>query len=326
MNSFGREFKVSIYGGSHSEQLGVFIDGCDAGINLNITDFEPMLKRRKPGDFGTTTRIEQDMPEIVSGVSNGITTGARINIAFNNQDIRHEDYEFDGFFRPGHADFTTFKKYKGKKDLSGGGQASGRMTVALVAAGVVAQKMLDNVEISSNIIEIGGQRDFDDILKIAYQKMDSLGGIIICNVKNLPIGFGEPFFDSLESVISHAIFSIPGIKAIEFGEGIKASKMFGSEYNDPIIDKFGKTASNNTGGINGGISNGNDVYFRVYVRPTASIGIEQKTYNFKREKIESFKINGRHDVCFTLRLPPVIEAVTAFALADLKMMYRNNNL
>jgi chorismate synthase len=325
MNSFGREFRVSIYGSSHSKQLGVFIDGCNAEIRLNIDDFTPMLNRRKPGEFGTTTRIETDIPEILSGVSNGITTGSRIHIAFNNQNIRPEDYEFDGFFRPGHADFTSFKKYKEKKDLSGGGQASGRMTVALVAAGVVAQKMLNNLEINSNILEIGGYKEFDDILKFASQKKDSLGGLIECTVKNLPIGWGEPFFDSLESVISHAMFSIPGIKAIEFGEGIKGSKMLGSEFNDCIIDKSGKTTSNNSGGINGGISNGNDLYFRVYIRPTASIGLEQKTFNFNTEKIETFKIKGRHDTCFALRLPPVIEAVTAIALADLKIIYSKNN-
>lgn len=326
MNSFGLEFRVNIYGSSHSEQLGVLIDGCEAGISLNIEDFLPMLKRRKPGDFGTSTRIEKDIPEILSGLSNGITTGARIHIAFKNQNIRPEDYEFDGFYRPGHADFTTYNKYKGKEILSGGGQASGRMTVLLVAAGVVAQKMLDSIEITSNIIEIGGRIDFDDVLKIAAQKKDSLGGIIECTVKRLPIGWGEPFFDSLESVISHAIFSIPGIKAIEFGEGISGSKMFGSEFNDLIIDKSGKTATNHSGGVNGGISNGNDLCFKVYVRPTASIGILQKTYNFNREKIEPFLIEGRHDICFALRVPPVIEAVTAIVLADFKLIYLKNNL
>ncbi|MCL2706305.1 MAG: chorismate synthase [Spirochaetaceae bacterium] len=317
MNSFGRVFKVSIFGESHGKEIGVVIDGVPPGIAVAEKDFEKDLLRRKPGKQGTTTRIESDMPKIISGIYNGKTSGSPITIIFENKDTKSCDYEkFIDMPRPGHADFTSNIKYKGFNDLRGSGHFSGRLTAPLVAAGVVAKKILDKIEISALLIEAGGASDIESAVKSAEEKKDSIGGIVECRIKNIKPGLGEPFFDSFESMISHIIFAIPGIRGIEFGTGFKAVSMKGSEHNDAIISADGKTATNNHGGINGGITNSNEVVFRVAVKPTSTISAIQKTYNFKINKIEELAAEGRHDTCFALRIPPVIEAATAIAIAD----------
>ncbi|RYZ28493.1 MAG: chorismate synthase, partial [Chitinophagaceae bacterium] len=197
---------------------------------------------------------------------------------------------------------------------------SGRLTVCLVAAGVVAKKLLKNDTVKASIIEIGGEKDIDAGLQKAIDAKDSVGGIVECRVSNLPIGLGEPFFDSVESVLAHAVFAIPAIKGIEFGTGFAAAKMFGSQHNDAISNASGETATNHAGGVVGGISTGNELVFRVVVKPTSSTPIEQESWNWETGQVEKFSVKGRHDLCIALRVPPVLEAVTAMVLADLFLL------
>ncbi len=320
MNSFGKIFKISIFGESHGSKIGVTIDGCPPGIGINHDDFTHDINRRKPGKKGTTSRIESDLPNIVSGVFEGKSTGTPITILFDNNNTRSKDYAFVKHTpRPGHADFVSDIKYKGFQDYRGGGHFSGRLTLGLVAAGTIAKKIISPIDISSEILEVGGKTNIEEAVKEAQATKDSVGGIIQCSANNVPVGLGEPFFDSVESYISHLVFSIPGIKGIEFGLGFESAAKKGSEVNDAIIAKNGKTGSNNSGGINGGISNGNTLMFRVAIKPTPSIGKSQKTFNFDTNKIESLQIKGRHDTCIALRMPVIIEAATAIAIADLHL-------
>lgn len=325
MNSFGRKFRVTIFGESHGIMVGVNIDGCPAGIKLSEEDLRPDLARRKSGKRGTTSRKEADEPRIVSGVYDGHTTGAPITIVFENTNIRSEDYaNLIVHPRPGHADMVAVTKYKGFADYRGGGHFSGRITLGLVAAGAVAKKIVDGVKIQAELLEIGGCTDpskFADVVEDAMKNMDSVGGIVECTATHMPVGLGEPFFDSIESVLSHAVFAIPAIKAIEFGAGFGVAKMRGSENNDPILDKGGKTATNNAGGINGGISNGNPLVFRVAVKPTSSIATKQQTLSLESGKVEELMVKGRHDACIALRVPVIVEAVTAITLADFTLLY-----
>jgi len=317
MNSFGRIFRVSIFGESHGSEIGIVIDGTPAGIAITQKDFEKDMLRRKPGKQGTTARIESDIPKIISGIYKEKTTGAPITIIFENKDISSSDYEkFIDMPRPGHADFTSKIKYKGFNDLRGGGHFSGRLTAPLVSAGVIAKKIINGIDVSAALIEAGGADDIESAIKSAEEKKDSIGGIVECRIKNIQSGFGEPFFDSFESVVSHIIFAIPGIRGIEFGAGFKAARMKGSEHNDAIISADGKTKTNNHGGINGGITNSNEIVFRVAVKPASTIPATQKTYNFRTNKIEELAAEGRHDTCFALRIPPVAEAAAAIAIAD----------
>ena len=198
------------------------------------------------------------------------------------------------------------------------------MTLCLVSAGVVAKKVIAPVDIKATIKEIGGGTDIDAALDRAIEKHDSVGGIIECRASNMPIGLGEPFFDSVEASIAHLVFSIPAIKGVEFGAGFSAAKMYGSEHNDNFINAKGETETNNAGGINGGISNGNELVFRIVVKPTSSVGVVQKTFNFRKGELEDLLIEGRHDACIALRVPPVLEAVAAIALCDLFL--RHNKL
>ena len=321
MNSFGRIFRVSVFGESHGCEIGVVIDGVPPGISITEKDFEKDLLRRKPGKEGTTARIESDIIKIISGVYNEKSAGTPIAILFSNNNTISSDYErYIDMPRPGHADFTSTIKYKGFNDLRGGGHFSGRLTAPLVAAGVIAKKIIGETEIAASLIEAGGIADIESAVKSAEEKKDSIGGIVECRIKNSRPGLGEPFFDSVESMISHIIFAIPGIRGVEFGTGFKAAAMRGSEHNDPIISANGNTATNNHGGINGGITNGNEVFFRVAVKPAATISAIQKTYNFKTNKIDELAAEGRHDTCFALRIPPVVEAAAAIALADLYLI------
>ena len=349
MNTFGNKFKVSIFGESHGACIGVTVDGVLPGIPLSEADFSVDLDRRRAGALGTTPRKESDAPEILSGVYNGYTTGAPVTVLFRNENTRSEDYDaFRKHPRPGHADFTANLKYGGFNDLRGGGPFSGRLTLGLVAAGVIAKKMLYFARFHASLVEVGGLTEasaWPEALKAAEAEGDSLGGVVACSVAGLPIGLGEPFWNSVESVISHAVFAIPGVRGIEFGDGFAAARMKGSEH----IDLFPENGSgegcchgeghcegheeghecchggeesgghhccgrhkrvqppvtNHCGGVNGGITNGNPVEFRVAFKPTASIA--------------KAGIPGRHDVCFALRTPVIVEAVASIALTDLAL-------
>jgi len=326
MNSFGKNFRVQIFGQSHGDYVGLIIDGCPPGIDVTPEDFKEDIERRKPGAKGTTPRKEDDIPEIISGVFNGKSAGSPITILFKNGNTRSGDYEKQRAVpRPGHADFVAHQKFKGFEDFRGGGHFSGRLTVALVAAGVVAKKVIESfspdrkIKVNATILEIGGEKDLEKGLQKAVDAKDSIGGIVECKVSHLPIGLGEPFFNSAESLISHAVFSIPAVKGIEFGAGFAAAKMFGIEHNDAIINADGTTATNNAGGIVGGITNGNELIFRIVVKPTSSTPKEQQTLNVETGNVEPFSVKGRHDLCIALRVPVVLESVTAMVLADLMM-------
>jgi chorismate synthase len=324
MNSFGRLFRVHIFGESHGETVGIVIDGCPAGLSLAMDDFLNDIERRKGGvQKGTTPRKEDDLPIFKSGIFNGKTTGAPITILFENKNTRSGDYEKQKAVpRPGHADFTAHVKFGGNEDFRGGGHFSGRLTVCLVAAGVIAKKLLENVGISTNarITEIAGEKDLEKGLQKAIDQKDSVGGIVECTVNGLPIGLGEHFFDSVESLISHAVFAIPAVRGIEFGTGFAAAKMFGIDHNDAMIDEKGKTTSNHAGGIVGGITNGNPMVFRIAIKPTSSTPKEQESWNWETKQVESFSIKGRHDLCIALRVPVVLEAVTAIIMTDLMLL------
>jgi len=321
MNSFGIKFKISIYGESHGNQVGVLIEGCPAGLTIAEDEFSDDILRRKSGAKGTTPRIEDDKPIIVSGVFNGHTTGAPILISFENKNTKSEDYkDLFNFPRPGHADFTAKMKYGGFNDFRGGGHFSGRLTLGLVAAGVIAKKLINPISINAKLIEAGGEKNVEKAIDNALKNEDSIGGVVECKAESISVGLGEPFFNSVESVISHIVFSIPAIKGIEFGSGFSSAKMFGSEHNDQLIDKSGKTLTNFAGGVNGGITNGNPLIYRVAVKPTSSISKAQQTVNLNTGKKEELKITGRHDACIALRVPVILEAVTAIVLADLMML------
>lgn len=329
MNTFGRIFRLTIFGESHGESVGINIDGCPAGLPLTVDDFLPDLERRKGGtQKGTTPRKEDDLPFFKSGIFNGMTTGAPITIIFENNNTRSADYAKQRAVpRPGHADMVAGQKFGGFEDYRGGGHFSGRLTVALVAAGVIAKKILSyaqgSIRVQSTITEIGGEQDPEKGLQKAIDAKDSVGGIVECRVSGLPAALGEPFFDSAESMISHAVFSIPAIRGIEFGTGFAAARMFGVDHNDVIEAASGKTSTNHAGGIVGGLTNGNEVVFRIAVKPTSSTPKEQQTLNLETGNIESFSVKGRHDLCIALRVPVVLEAVTAFVLADLLMLERH---
>lgn len=480
MNSFGRIFRISIFGESHGESVGIVIDGCPAGLSLTVEDFLPDLERRKGGtQKGTTPRKEEDLPIFKSGIFNDRTTGAPITILFENKNIRSADYERQRDIpRPGHADFVAKAKAGGFEDYRGSGHFSGRLTVALVAAGVIAKKLLEQietspqtplrgrgasgdsaipgyitnpveswktlsvfakqnrknpteaedklwqevrnrkikgykfrrqhpingfipdfvclekkliieidggyhneeeqksyneirtkwlsanayklmrfsneqvlrntdwvvdeigktllseggspspserelegeVEITTTILEIGGETDLEKGLQKAIDNKDSIGGIIECRVNGLPISLGEPFFDSAESLLSHIVFAIPAVRGIEFGTGFAAAKMFGSHHNDAIENMEGKTRTNHAGGIVGGLTNGNELVFRIAIKPTSSTPKEQTTLNWETEKVETVSVKGRHDLCIALRVPVILEAVTAIVLADLLLL------
>ena len=357
MNIFGNKFRISIFGESHGPCVGVTVDGVLPGIPLSESDFMDDLLRRKAGAPGTTARRETDEPEIISGVFEGRTTGAPLTILFRNEDARPEDYEaLRRLPRPGHADFPAGLKFGGFNDPRGGGHFSGRLTLGLVAAGVIAKKMLYFVKFTASVKEIGGITDaslWEGAIRAAETEGDSLGGVVECVAEGLPIGLGEPFWDSVESCISHAVFAIPGVRGIEFGDGFAAARMRGSEH----IDLFPEhqcchgeggehhchheegeehqcchgegeehhchhdegeghhccgrhkrpqpPVTNHAGGVNGGLTNGNPVVFRVAFKPTASI--------------PKAGVQGRHDVCFALRTPVIVEAVAAIVLTDLAL-------
>lgn len=326
MNTFGRLFKVSIFGESHGGSVGILIDGCPPGMSLSETDFFRDLKRRKSGAKGTTPRREPDVPCIMSGIMDGKTTGAPVLIIFENKEADSSVYEQMRYTpRPGQADFTAWKKYQGFNDYRGGGHFSGRLTVGLVAAGVIAKKLVGLVKFEAKLIEAGGSNDIDKAVDAAVKDKDSIGGIVECRISDVPVGLGEPFFDSVESLISHIVFSVPAVKGIEFGAGFAGSRMRGSEHNDTILTMEGRTQTNNAGGINGGITNGNEIVFKVAVKPTSSIQAVQSTIDIRTGETVKLSVAGRHDICIALRMPVIIEAASAIVFADLIRIYNENN-
>ncbi len=371
MNSFGNNFRVSIFGESHGPLVGVTLDGVIPGLPIGPEYFKADIDRRRPGAAGTTPRTEEDLPEILSGVYEGRTTGAPLSLVFKNANVRSEDYaDFREHPRPGHADFTANLKFGGFNDPRGGGHFSGRLTLPIVAAGTVAKDILaryvyamtrgrEKFDCAARVVELGGYADssaWEGLLADAMADGDSLGAIVECVVSGLPAGLGEPFWDSVESRISHAIFAIPGVRGIEFGDGFQASRMKGSEHNDAFPEHhcchgeghgeghechhgegegcchgdggcheeghechheeggchgggcchgnhIEAPVTNHAGGINGGITNGNPIVFRTAFKPTASIA--------------KAGIPGRHDTCFALRTPVIVEAMAAITLVDL---------
>lgn len=343
MNTIGRKFRVSIFGESHGELIGVVMDGVPAGLELSEQDFEKDILRRKSGAKGTTPRIEADRPMIVSGVYEGHTTGAPLAVVFRNTNTHSDDYRlFEQMPRPGHADLTASVKWDDCQDPRGSGHFSGRLTLPIVAAGVVAKMILADATIlddtpatsvDARIVELGGipaaetvagdpqemQQSWQEAIDAAIREGDSLGAVVRCEVPHLAPGYGEPFWDSVEATIAHAVFSIPGVRGVEFGDGFKAAAMKGSEHNDPI-GPDGRPLKNGAGGVNGGITNGAPLTFRVAFKPTSSIRKAQQTFNFAKGEIDTLEVPGRHDVCFALRAPVVVEAMTAIVLADLVLM------
>lgn len=344
MDTLGAFFRVTLFGESHGPVVGAVIDGVLPGLPIAAEDFTEIIARRKTGGgrCGVSEREEDDIPEILSGVYDGCTTGAPIALIFRNKGQKSEDYAiFERIPRPGHADFTASVKYNYFNDPRGGGHFSGRLTLPLAAAGVIASKVIDSLcvpvqpqgdsaqlqcarycTIRAEVTEIGGEKSHEGMEKAIEESLasgDSVGGIVECRVTGIPAGLGEPFFDSVESLLSHAVFSIPGIRGIEFGDGFAAARMNGSQHNDPFTDSLGHTSKNGAGGINGGITNGNEICFRVAVKPASSIRRPQETFDFVEERMATLEIPGRHDACIALRVPPVLESVTAIVLADLMM-------
>ena len=349
--SFGEKVKITIFGQSHSSAIGVVIDGLPAGKKLDLEEINSFMARRSPGrDKISTARKEADLPQILSGLVDGVTCGAPLCAIINNTDHHSKDYDnLKKVPRPGHADFTAFFKHNGFNDIRGGGNFSGRLTAPLCFAGNVCMQFLrdKNIEIGAHIENIAGVKDerfnpvnvdfstvrgkdFPVISDVQGEKMvakileakenaDSVGGVIECAITGLPVGLGEPMFGGMENVISSAVFAIPAVKGIEFGSGFDCAEMMGSENNDEFCEKGGifATKTNNHGGILGGISSSMPVVFRVAMKPTPSIGKEQKSVNLVEKKEENLVIHGRHDPCVVARAVPCVESAAAIAIMNL---------
>ncbi|MBO4652883.1 MAG: chorismate synthase [Lachnospiraceae bacterium] len=352
-DTFGNTIKVTIYGESHGPEIGCVIEGLPAGLRVDTAVIDRCLTMRRPSGAISTARVETDPYVIGSGVSEGLTNGDTVRIAIPNQNTRSGDYsEMASLARPSHADYAAYVKYHGENDTRGGGHFSGRITAAVVAAGAVLLPTLQakGIRIGTHIAEIAGVKDrafgagaelvkdletlytldfaaldeaageaMREAILAAKADADSVGGILETAVTGLPVGVGEPFFDSVEGLLAHAIFAIPGIKGIEFGAGFGLANMRGSEANDPfrVVDGRVVTTSNNAGGINGGLTNGMPVIFRCAVRPTPTIGKEQDTINFRENINATLAAKGRHDPCIVHRVRAVVDAMTAIVIADL---------
>ena len=327
MNSFGTLFKVHIFGESHGSNVGVTLDGVPPGIPLTVEEMMVDLKRRQGGNQKfTTPRKEADIPLIITGLFNGFTTGAPLTILFENNNTRSTDYEKQrAFFRPGHADFVANKKYNGFEDFRGGGHFSARLTVGIVAAGVIAKKILGNISFSAAVTNVGGYEDIELGLTKALEAKDSVGGLIEGKIEHVPIGWGEPFWDSIESRLSHAFFAIPAVKGVSFGAGFNAISMMGSQHNDTFEDEYGSGTSNHAGGILGGISNGRTITFKLAIKPTASTPQPQFTFNNETKSMDYLSVKGRHDLCVALRAPVIVEAMAAIVMADFKLLAAAQN-
>ncbi|MDD5313258.1 MAG: chorismate synthase [Dehalococcoidia bacterium] len=351
-NSLGKLFVVTSFGESHGRCVGAVVDGCPAGLALSVEDVQKEVDRRKASNSaGSTGRREEDKAEIISGIFNNITTGAPICMIIWNRDIDSSAYEKTRFIpRPGHADYTAYIKYGGFNDYRGGGRFSGRITAGYVMAGAVARKLLSliSIEVLAHTVQIGaikaGKVPQDKIRDAANrspvgcadanasEKMvsliqevtgqgDSIGGIIEALALNVPVGLGEPVFDTLEGALAGAFFSIPAVKGVEFGSGFLSAGEKGSENNDPFTIENNRiaTKTNNSGGVLGGISNGMPVVARIAVKPTASIAQNQQTVNMKTLQNSNIAVHGRHDACIVPRAVPVVEAMMAITLCDLSI-------
>lgn len=347
-NTYGQSITVTIFGESHGAEIGAVLDGIAPGIAVDEEYINACLELRRPYGKISTSRCEGDKFRIVSGVFNGYTTGTPIALLIPNTDTKSKDYRaLLDLPRPGHADYTATCKYHGYQDYRGGGHFSGRITAALVAAGAIVRAALEKrgIKIATHISRLGGICDspitagdidrvnglrFPVISEDAAEKMekkileasedgDSVGGVLESMVVGIPAGVGEPFFDSMESILSHALFSVPAVKGVEFGSGFAMADMLGSQANDAFTAEGGevKTKTNHNGGINGGITNGMPLLFRCAVKPTPSIFKEQETVSLSQMKDEPLKISGRHDPAIVHRARAVIDAVTALALADM---------
>ncbi len=352
--SFGEKFRITIFGQSHSEAIGVVIDGIPAGIKLDMEKIGRFMSRRAPGNNAySTKRKEDDLPSIISGIVNGITCGAPLCAVIKNNDQHSKDYsKLKNLPRPSHSDFAAYVKHNGFNDIRGGGNFSGRMTAPMCFSGAVAMQILeekgicigahiekiagvsdsrfDPVNVTADILADVAEKDFsliDDgikekiLAKIEEARLDgdSVGGVIECAVTGIPAGIGEPMFEGVENAISQAVFAIPAIKGIEFGNGFACADLKGSENNDDFIINDGKisTKTNNHGGILGGITSSMPIVFRVAVKPTPSIAKPQATVNLETMTAEELVIGGRHDPCIVPRAVPCVEAVTALALINL---------
>lgn len=351
MNSFGNHFRITSFGESHGHVIGIIVDGCPSGLRIDIDFIQNELNRRRPGQSNiSTSRNEMDQVKILAGVKDGVTTGAPICMIIENSDIdssKYEDYKIKP--RPSHADFPALMRFGNWVDLRGSGRFSGRNTAGIVMAGAIAKMLLILQKISINaytraINTIRDEKEYsiDDIknaieknpvrtvqqdiaelmqnkIESAKKEGDSVGGIITCIIEGFPAGIGEPIFNSIESLIAFAMFSIPAVKGIEFGAGFKAIEMLGSQHNDPYFIDNGKiiTKSNNAGGIIGGISTGMPIKFNVAIKPTASIGISQNTVDLSEMNNTTIKIEGRHDPCIVPRAVPVVEAMASIVITDL---------
>jgi len=349
-NSIGREFTVTTFGESHGKVVGVVVDGCPAGLPLSEADFQEELDRRIPAEPKiVSARIEKDAAEIQSGVFNGYTTGAPIAVTVENRETKSSDYDaIKDLPRPGHSDYPARIRYGGFNDYRGGGRFSGRVTVALIMAGVIAKKLLGryNIDVlayTKAIGQIKSEKTFtpaeirknryraatrcpdlacaermEDAIVAAKQSGDSLGGVVECLALNMPVGVGEPLFDALDADLAKALFSVPAVKGVEFGAGFTAAQLRGSENNDAFLVKGGKvvTATENAGGILGGLSSGMPIVIRVAIKPTPSISKEQQTVNLSSMETASISIKGRHDPCVVPKAVPAIEAAVAVTLAD----------
>lgn len=343
----GNKLKLSIFGESHSEYIGITIHGLPSGVMIDHKLIDEMLELRRPDGVLTTARIEKDEYKIISGCFNGFTTGAPLTILVANNNTISKDYNHD-VMRPSSSDYPAYVKYNGFNDYRGSGIFSGRVTVALVIAGAIAKQILSkkDILIGSKIYSIHNVCDdkttdfsmindfnkskFPTVSKTkeelmkkvildAKSNLDSVGGVIESYVLNLPIGLGEPYFDSVESVLSHLIFSIPGVKGVEFGDGFDITKQYASEANDPLRYENDKVVitKNSSGGINGGITNGNPLVLRVAFRPTPSIAKKQETINIKTKENVELELKGRHDPCYVSRARIVVDSVIALGLLDL---------
>ncbi len=326
MNGIGSLFRVSLFGESHGPGVGAVLDGVPPGLPLLPSDFDADLARRRSGAEGTTPRREADIPEFLSGLWQDHTTGTPLTILFRNADTKSSDYDrFRRVPRPGHADFTGALRYRGWNDPRGSGHFSGRITAGLVAAGVVAKKIIPTAIFSTRLLEAGGRKDVEVAVKEAAEAGDSIGGLVEIRVNGIPAGLGEPFFGSVEGLLGQALFSVPAVRGLEFGDGFAAARMRGSEHNDPFLDRGGRTAKNGAGGINGGITNGNEILLRVAVKPASSIAKEQRTLDFSTGEETILKAEGRHDACIALRAAVVLEATVAVVLADLALVARSRD-
>lgn len=355
-SSWGKNIRFSIFGQSHSAAIGGVIEGLPSGFPIDMDELSAFMKRRAPGNSPLSTpRKEADLPEFLSGIANGRTCGAPLAFIIRNTNVRPGDYsEFQNTPRPGHADYTATVKYGGYQDASGGGHFSGRLTAPLVACGGICIQILakQGIYIGAHIASIGNEHDepFDpvkvnrdvfakriftpltvndlqagirmtSVIEEARKRSDSIGGVVECAAVGLPVGLGDPMFDGLEGKIASLLFGIPAVKGVEFGAGFAVAKMHGSENNDPFIYEDGKikTATNNSGGILGGISNGMPLIFRAAFKPTPSISCVQKTLNLKSMSTVEFVIKGRHDPCILVRAVPCVEAACALALCDITL-------